>query len=1726
MKKIYLLLLLFAGTFSVYSQTTWYWTNEGGIGDGNWGTSTNWDDGYGGSGLPAIGDNVVFDADATGCNDACNINVATFNSVTNRLGSLTIQGNYTATVSQNNTLYVHDVTITTGTLAQGAALYVGDDSNGDGSFTINGGTFTGASQAIYFNGDFTLSSGSYTSTSGTARVIRDFTYSAGTFNAGTGTSTFQFHTNSTTTTTQTITGSVTFNNLQIVTLGSVTADYTTIVVNTLTVNGTFTFSTGLGAQNRSLTCNTGTINIDGSFSLGGSSTSTNGGGSATFVFRGSGAQSISGASVEGRKKLPGIKINKTGGTLTLFNIVSVCGDWDFAAGTLDATTNSTTVCFCGTMPQTIKGAQNNTFYNLKKNSSQTLTIGDPTTSGTVIQATNTFTWTDNNDAITVGNGQNVTLTIPGDLTINTGCTLATTANGTINVPGHWTNDGTYTANTGSVNMTGADKNITGSSTSTFYNLTTNISGDGKIIIPSGKSATVSGTLTIGSTDTLIVDCSSSGVNGSLITSGTITNNGTCKLKSAITSGKWHCVSSAVTSINIETLFDNAASTGRKYYDETQSTDYWQPPAGSLTGAMTVGKGYYIYYASNKYERHTGTFNNANASPAISYGVRNWNLVGNPFPCAVNWNYIYNNSCANLDGSIQIKNGSGWTVISQADASPYVQPGQGFFVKANAGSPTITIGTASRVHFASGTFLKATQPYTKLALSVTSGSLGSNTRFFFLNDATNEFDHPYDADKLWDDNTSVPELFSLSSQNDTLALNALPLITQDLVIPLGLNATVPGTYTITADEIANFDTTLDIFLEDIETNILTNLKTTPGYTFTTASPVNKTTSRFNLRFSYAVSPVITQDISSIIKCEGESVAFVVNSTGSPVPSYQWYGPEGILSGETTATLSIPVIATVNAGDYYCIVSNSHGTAQSATAALTVNQVAVIGSQPVSASKCDGEATALSVTASGTNIVYQWRKDGQDILNETGSSLQFTNLSSADNAAYTCVVTNSCNSVVSDAAMITVNPYPVVDLGANQSVCEGTTVTLDAGNIGATYLWNDNSTGQQLTATATGSYTVAVTKDGCTSNAGVDITVNPYPVVDLGADQSVCEGTSVVLDAGNTGATYLWGDYSTNQQLSVNVTGVYSVAVTKDGCTTDATVNITVNPYPVVNLGPDQSVCEGASVIFDAGNAGATYLWNDSSTGQQFTATATGSYSVAVTKDGCTANADVNLIVNPYPVVALGADQSVCEGTPVTLDAGNAGATYLWGDNSTNQQLPVTVSGVYSVAVTKDGCTSGDEIQVTINAYPVVNLGSSQTACEGTTVALDAGNPGMIYLWSNGSTDQQLQVTSGDIYEVTVSNNGCLAQDYVLVNFKPTPVVALGQDINTCSGNIITLDAGYVTGNVYNWSNGSHNQIINPSTGGIYAVSVTNNGCTGADSISITINPAPPVNLGNDQLVCENTPVTLDAGTGSSYTWSTGETTQQVQVTGTGTYAVTVTDNGCDGTDQVSVTFKPAPFVALGQDVSACEGTPVLLDAGYVTGNTYAWSNGNHNQVINVSVSDTYEVTVTNNGCSSTDVIQVLINAIPVVDLGPNQSICETCTITLDAGNPGASYLWSTAETSQTIDITTAGVYSVTVTSDNCTETDEVIIDLSSGITGLANEIDISLFPNPASGIVNVSTGFTGGHNINVTDISGKTVMSINTDRNNTIIDTYGLEKGIYLFRVSNSEKVYYKTLVKD
>jgi hypothetical protein len=201
---------------------------------------------------------------------------------------------------------------------------------------------------------------------------------------------------------------------------------------------------------------------------------------------------------------------------------------------------------------------------------------------------------------------------------------------------------------------------------------------------------------------------------------------------------------------------------------------------------------------------------------------------------------------------------------------------------------------------------------------------------------------------------------------------------------------------------------------------------------------------------------------------------------------------------------------------------------------------------------------------------------------------------------------------------------------------------------------------------------------------------------------------------------------------------------------------------VNIGPDDSICTGNTLTLDAGIPGAVYVWDNNATTQLRTIQNAGTYYVRVTAlGGCIGVDTMKLSLRALPVVNLGPDKEICEGSTTTLDAGLPDGSFLWDDGSTMRTRTVDTAGVYEVQVTDiHGCKGVGDVNVFMKDMPLVD-GINATHADSGLYTFYPLNPLYIisYRWDfgDGSPEQtgymvQHQYARNGIYTVTLYLEG--------------------------------------------------------------------------------------------------------------------------------------------------------------------------------------------------------------------------------------------------------------------------------------------------------------------------------------------------------------------------------------
>jgi hypothetical protein len=613
------------------------------------------------------------------------------------------------------------------------------------------------------------------------------------------------------------------------------------------------------------------------------------------------------------------------------------------------------------------------------------------------------------------------------------------------------------------------------------------------------------------------------------------------------------------------------------------------------------------------------------------------------------------------------------------------------------------------------------------------------------------------------------------------------------------------------------------------------------------------------------------------CEGSDVSFSVAATGTNI-TYQWQisTDGGItfnnISGATAAILSITnITASMNNNRYRAIIFSCSATGLNSNAAiLSVNNLATISTQPANFDACPGNNAIFSATSNGTNVSYQWQistDDGatySDITGANSSTLNLPNVTLAmNNYRYRTLISNSCpSSDISSFALLTVSGSAVISSQpANETICEGQSVTFNATASGSTYQWEMSTDGGSTYTNISGANASSLTIPAVT----LSMNGNRYRLV-LGG----CSSTSLNSDAAT---------------LSVN-----------------AQASIVAQPN-------NFTACVGNNANFTTtvNGAGLNYQWQISTDGGITFTNIFGAVNAALTLNNVTLNMNNNLyrvsitgdctpslvsnsatlsVNNQASIVTQPSSSSACPGSNVSfsITAIGPGLTYQWqvstdggisfvninGENTTTLNLVNITSQLnnnrYRVVVNSSCSAIGNNSEsglLTVLPEALVNVAPENfSGCAGSTAnfitSISANNlsyqwqvstdGGSNYINISGATDSFLVLNNittamnNNKYRVVAVADPCgVTTNAALLSVLPSPAVTLSATpYHSLLPNLhTTLTATSIpTGTTYNWyKNGvlvtgvnGNTLTVNYADKGTYTVKDMN----GCDNISNSIN----------------------------------------------------------------------------------------------------------------------------------------------------------------------------------------------------------------------------------------------------------------------------------------------------
>jgi len=391
---------------------------------------------------------------------------------------------------------------------------------------------------------------------------------------------------------------------------------------------------------------------------------------------------------------------------------------------------------------------------------------------------------------------------------------STTWNGTGNwyTPANWSN-GLPGKSTLATTITTGVVTVDGTAA---YTGNMSINEGAGVTINTGKVLTVNGNLVLGSN-------ASQTATGSLLRSGTLTITGTTTVKRYLTGGVQHFISIPVGAASIQDLI-NPGNTGY-FFRFNEPGNLWENP-WETNFQLVPSSGYSVNYSAGETISLDGVLNNDGTySPAVSRLGSGWNLVGNPYPCPLDWTIAAGWTKTNIDNGIYIWNTNVYATfvngVGVNGGTKYIPQFQGFFIRSTAGTPTLQIKKAARTQSGNSTAYMKDEVANVFRLSINNGSLSDETAVYMTAEATENFDGDCDAYKLFGFNQEAPHIYTRIGEVD-YAINGQPVV-ESLSLPVLVKTSQDGTFTISASGFESFNGFYFFILEDKESGINYDLK---------------------------------------------------------------------------------------------------------------------------------------------------------------------------------------------------------------------------------------------------------------------------------------------------------------------------------------------------------------------------------------------------------------------------------------------------------------------------------------------------------------------------------------------------------------------------------------------------------------------------------------------------------------------------------------------------------------------------------------------------------------------------------------------------------------------------------------------------------------------------------------------------------------------------------------
>jgi hypothetical protein len=707
--------------------------------------------------------------------------------------------------------------------------------------------------------------------------------------------------------------------------------------------------------------------------------------------------------------------------------------------------------------------------------------------------------------------------------------------------------------------------------------------------------------------------------------------------------------------------------------------------------------------------------------------------------------------------------------------------------------------------------------------------------------------------------------------------------------------------------------------------------------------------------------------------------------------------------------------------------------------------------------DNEVSFDLLDASGTTIFSQGANPTPgSIYTTTGSCPAGPNNPSSLNnipaGTYVVTVTDDVGCSVTDTINI-VNTFTftttssVTDesCGAGNGAVD---LTITGGSSPFTYTWSNGATTEDISNLSADTFNVTITDASGCSYLDTFIVNNTYAYTTSGiVSNDSCNLGNGAIDVTTVGGTnpftYVWSNGATTEDISGITAGTYTVTYTDStGCSLiDTFIVNNINTFTASGVITDDS-CSMSLGAIDVTTIGGTlpftYVWSNGATTEDISGITVGVYSVTITDaSGCSVVDTFNVNnISTFTASAVVTNDS-CNLSSGAIDlsliGGSLPFTFAWSNGATTEDISNLSSGTYSVTITDaSGCSDVDTFTVSNSSFFAVTGTVTDDSCAvgmgAVDITISTGTPCCTY-----SLDMQDSFGDGwDGASIDVNINGSLYGNFTV----PTGSSTI-ESIPVCDGDLLELT--YNSGNFEN----EHSYTLMNSIG------------------TVVFTATAPPTTGTVYSAAASCPGNLPVVT---YSWSNGDTIEDISNLTAGTYTVTVTDtSGCTVVDSFTVnnisTFT-ASGVVTNDSCNVGLGAIDITTVGGTTPFTYTWSNGATTEDLSAINAGTYTVTVSDSsGCSEVLSFNVsnfsTFTATGVISSDSCNLGIGAIDLTLSGGSAPFTYSWSNGSTTEDISNLTSGSYTVTISdASGCSDLVTFVVNNSTNFTASGSVTDAS------------------------------------------------------------------------